>query len=80
MRIENWLAESARRFGSKTALITPQRRLTYAEFDDSSTRLAAALAALARSHGGAHGWARAAGLGDDVLDALREVLVEAPRA
>ena len=38
------------------------------------------LAALARSHGGAHGWARAAGLGDDVLDALREVLVEAPRA
>ena len=26
------------------------------------------LAALARSHGGAHGWARAAGLGDDVLD------------
>jgi amino acid adenylation domain-containing protein len=45
MRIENWLAESARKFGSKTALITPQRRLTYAEFDDSSTRLAAALAA-----------------------------------
>ena len=38
------------------------------------------LAALARSHGGAHGWARATGLGDDVLDALREVLVEAPRA
>jgi hypothetical protein len=38
------------------------------------------LAALARRHGGAHGWARAAGLGDDVLDALREVLVDAPRA
>ena len=37
MRIENWLVESARKFGSKTALITPQRRMTYAEFDDSST-------------------------------------------
>jgi long-chain acyl-CoA synthetase len=45
MRIENWLVESARKFASKTALITPQRRMTYAEFDDSSTRLAAALAA-----------------------------------
>ena len=38
------------------------------------------LAALARTHGGAHGWARAAGLGDDVLDGLREVLVESPPA
>ena len=28
------------------------------------------LAALARRHGGAHGWARAAGLGDDVLDVV----------
>ena len=45
MRIENWLLESARKFASKTALITPQRRMTYAELDDSSTRLAAALAA-----------------------------------
>jgi protein-tyrosine phosphatase len=38
------------------------------------------LAALASTHGGAHGWARSAGLGDDVLGALHEVLVEAPRS
>ena len=44
MRIEQWLIDSARKFGPKTALVTPQRRLTYAEFDDNSTRLAAALA------------------------------------
>ncbi len=44
MRIEQFLADSARRFGAKTALATPQRRLTYAEFDDASTRLAASLA------------------------------------
>jgi hypothetical protein len=36
------------------------------------------LAALARTHGGARGWARAAGLDDDVLDGLHEVLVESP--
>ena len=29
---------------------------------------------------GAHGWARAAGLDDDVLDGLHEVLVESPPA
>ena len=38
------------------------------------------LGALARTHGGAHGWARAAGLDDDVLDGLHEVLVESPPA
>ncbi len=45
MRVEQFLVNSAGRHGAKTALVTPQRRLTYAEFDEASTRLAAALAA-----------------------------------
>ena len=44
MRIEQWLVDSVQKFGAKTALVTPQRRLTYSEFNDASTRLAAALA------------------------------------
>ena len=34
------------------------------------------LAALARSHGGAEGWARTAGIDDATLESLRAVLVE----
>jgi hypothetical protein len=33
------------------------------------------LDALARTYGGAVGWARAAGLGDDVIASLRQALV-----
>jgi acyl-CoA synthetase (AMP-forming)/AMP-acid ligase II len=44
MRIEQWLVDSAHKFGAKTALVTPQRPLTYREFNDASTRLEAALA------------------------------------
>ncbi len=51
MRIEQWLVDSAHKFGSKTALITPQKRLTYAEFNDASTRVAAALAELGVKRG-----------------------------
>ena len=51
MRIEQWLVDSAHKFGSKTALITPQKRLTYTEFNDNSTRLAAALVELGVKRG-----------------------------
>jgi protein tyrosine/serine phosphatase len=37
------------------------------------------LDALSRTQGGAEGWARAAGLRDEVGDTLRELLVETPR-
>jgi amino acid adenylation domain-containing protein len=43
MRVEEYLRDSARRLGSKVALATAERRLTYGELDDMSTRLAAAL-------------------------------------
>lgn len=45
MRYERYLAESARLYGSKTALVAGDHRLTYAEFDALSSRLAATLAA-----------------------------------
>lgn len=44
MRIEARLRDSARRFGTKTAFIAGEVRLTYAELDASSDRLAASLA------------------------------------
>ncbi len=44
MRIEARLRDSARRFGDKCALIAGDTRLTYAELDASSNRLAASLA------------------------------------
>jgi amino acid adenylation domain-containing protein len=44
MRVENFLRESARLHGNKTALITTGKRLTYADLDDLSDRLASALA------------------------------------
>ena len=42
--IGNLLEHSARRFGTKAALVTPERTLTFAELDRLSTRLAAGLA------------------------------------
>jgi long-chain acyl-CoA synthetase len=45
MRIERYLTDNARLRGEKTALIAGQRRLTYAQIDDLSDRLAASLAA-----------------------------------
>ncbi|WP_019904400.1 class I adenylate-forming enzyme family protein [Methylobacterium sp. 77] len=45
MRIENYLRESARRLGSKVALVTSERRLTYSELDLLSDRLAGVLQA-----------------------------------
>jgi amino acid adenylation domain-containing protein len=45
MRVEQFLIASATRHGAKTALVAEGRRLSYAELDDLSTRLAAALAA-----------------------------------
>jgi len=44
MRIEARLRDSARRFGTKTALIAGDARLTYAELDMLSDRLATSLA------------------------------------
>lgn len=44
-RVEDYLAASARRFGDKIALIAAERRLTFAELDQRSDRLAAALRA-----------------------------------
>jgi hypothetical protein len=38
------------------------------------------LEGLVRTYGGAAGWARSAGLGDDIVDALRDALVERPAA
>jgi amino acid adenylation domain-containing protein len=43
MRVEQFLKESARRFGEKTALITGGERFTYSELDLAAERLAAAL-------------------------------------
>jgi acyl-CoA synthetase (AMP-forming)/AMP-acid ligase II len=51
MRIEDFLRESAKRHGAKTALVADRQRLTFAELDDMSDRMAAALAA----HGIAQG-------------------------
>lgn len=45
MRVETFLKASASRFGSKTALIAGATRLTYAELDAMSDRLAAGLTA-----------------------------------
>lgn len=44
MRVERFLSESARRHGAKTALIAGEIRLSYAQLDALSDRLAAALA------------------------------------
>ncbi len=44
MRVERFLRDSAARFPGKTALVAGGRRLTYAELDALSDRLAAALA------------------------------------
>jgi acyl-CoA synthetase (AMP-forming)/AMP-acid ligase II len=51
MRIEDFLRESTKRYGAKTALVAGRRRLTFAELDDMSDRMAAALAAQAVEHG-----------------------------
>lgn len=45
MRVENFLSDSARRFAHKTALVAGEKRLTYAELDVLSDRLAGGLAA-----------------------------------
>jgi long-chain acyl-CoA synthetase len=45
MRVEGFLRASARKFGEKTALVAGGRRLSYAELDDLSDRLAASLEA-----------------------------------
>ena len=45
MRVEQFLRDSARRLPGKTALVAGQARLTFAELDVMSDRLAAALAA-----------------------------------
>ena len=45
MRVEHFVIDSARAHGTKTALVTERRRLSYAELDDLSSRLAATLAA-----------------------------------
>lgn len=45
MRVEQFLHESAQRDGIKTALIAGEKRLSYADLDDLSSRLAAALTA-----------------------------------
>jgi amino acid adenylation domain-containing protein len=45
MRLEQTLRHSASRYPDKTALVTGERRLSYAELDAASDRLAAALAA-----------------------------------
>jgi long-chain acyl-CoA synthetase len=45
MRVEDFLRESARRHGDKTALSAGGRRLSYARLDDLSDRLAASLVA-----------------------------------
>ena len=44
MRVEDFLRDSARRLPAKTALVAGKRRLTFAELDVMSDRLAAALA------------------------------------
>ncbi|MBD0415383.1 class I adenylate-forming enzyme family protein [Oryzicola mucosus] len=46
MRIEDYLRTSALHAPQKTALVSGDRRLTYAEFDDLSDRLATALTAV----------------------------------
>ena len=43
MRIERYLTDNARLRGDKTALVAGGRRVTYAELDDLTDRLAAAL-------------------------------------
>jgi long-chain acyl-CoA synthetase len=43
-RVEDYLSSSARRFGDKVALVAGGRRLTFAELDQLSDRLAVALA------------------------------------
>ncbi len=45
MRIETFLTESARLFPDKTALVAGGRRMSFAELDEASGRVAAALAA-----------------------------------
>jgi non-ribosomal peptide synthetase component E (peptide arylation enzyme) len=41
MRVEDFLRQSAKRFPDKTALVAGAVRLTYAQFDAQSDRLAA---------------------------------------
>ena len=43
MRVEDFLRDSARRLPGKTALVAGKRRLTFAELDVMSDRLAIAL-------------------------------------
>jgi long-chain acyl-CoA synthetase len=43
MRIENILRQTAKRLGNKTVLIAGEKRMSYAELDDLSDRLAASL-------------------------------------
>jgi long-chain acyl-CoA synthetase len=45
MRVEQFLRDSAQRFGDKVALVTGDARVTYRELDRASDRLAGALAA-----------------------------------
>ena len=45
MRVESFLSDSAGRFSEKTALVAGEKRLTFAELDGLSDRLAAGLAA-----------------------------------
>lgn len=45
MRVEQFVINSAGVHGAKTALVTDRKRLSYAELDDLSSRLAASLAA-----------------------------------
>ncbi|MFC5420420.1 class I adenylate-forming enzyme family protein [Bosea eneae] len=45
MRVEHFVINSARAHGTKTALVTDRKRLSYAELDALSSRLATALAA-----------------------------------
>jgi amino acid adenylation domain-containing protein len=66
MRVEQFLKDSARRFGDKVALVAGAERLTYRDLDRASDRLAGALAA--------HGVAR----GDRVvifMDNCREAVI-----
>jgi acyl-CoA synthetase (AMP-forming)/AMP-acid ligase II len=51
MRIEDFLRENTKRFGDRTALVAGGQRLTFAELDDMSDRMAAALAAQAIAQG-----------------------------
>ena len=51
MQLESFLQRSAERFPDKTALVSGPRRMTYAEYDAASNRLAHALIACGVSRG-----------------------------